>query len=42
MPAPLEILLDPISLGLITLYALLMLLELLAPAHKLPQVNGWA
>jgi sterol desaturase/sphingolipid hydroxylase (fatty acid hydroxylase superfamily) len=41
MPTPLEILLDPISLGILALYAALMLLEALAPARKLPFIKGW-
>ena len=41
MPTPLEILLDPISLGILALYASLMLLEALAPARKLPYIEGW-
>jgi sterol desaturase/sphingolipid hydroxylase (fatty acid hydroxylase superfamily) len=41
MPTPLEILLDPVSLGVIALYAALMLWEALAPARALPQVRGW-
>lgn len=41
MPTPLEILLDPISLGILALYAGLMLLEALAPARKLPYIKGW-
>lgn len=41
MPTPLEILLDPISLGALTLYAVLMLWEAVAPARQLPKVSGW-
>ena len=41
MPTPLEILLDPISLAALALYAALMLVELLAPGRKLPKVRGW-
>ena len=41
MPTPLEVLLDPISLGMLALYAALMLLEALAPARKLPYIKGW-
>lgn len=41
MPTPLEILLDPISLGVIALYAGLMLMEALAPAKPLPKIRGW-
>lgn len=41
MPTPIEILLDPISLGVIGLYATLLLWEAIAPARALPVVNGW-
>ena len=41
MPTPLEIILDPISLTIIGLYAAMMLWEALAPARKLPKMKGW-
>ena len=41
MPTPIEILLDPVSLGVLALYAALMLWEALAPARALPRVRGW-
>ena len=41
MPSPLDILLDPISIGVIALYAALMLWEALAPARELPAIRGW-
>ena len=41
MPTPLDILLDPISLGLLGMYALLMLWEALFPGRKLPMVKYW-
>ncbi len=41
MPTPLEILLDPISLGVLALYGFLMLWEALFPARVLPRVAGW-
>jgi sterol desaturase/sphingolipid hydroxylase (fatty acid hydroxylase superfamily) len=41
MPSPIEILLDPVSLGVFTLYGALMLWEAAAPARVLPRVNGW-
>lgn len=41
MPTPLEILFDPLSLGLLALYAFLMLLEALKPARELNKVKGW-
>lgn len=41
MPTPLQILLDPISLTVLGLYAALMLLEALFPARRLPPIKGW-
>ncbi|MEJ2532224.1 MAG: sterol desaturase family protein [Halioglobus sp.] len=41
MPTPLEILLDPVSLGVLAMYGGLILWEALAPARSLPQVRGW-
>ena len=41
MPTPIEILLDPISLGVLALYGALMLWEAIAPGRKLPKVKGW-
>lgn len=41
MPTPLEILLDPISLIVIALYAGLMIWEALFPARMLPTVKYW-
>ncbi|MCQ8105268.1 sterol desaturase family protein [Methylomonas sp. SURF-2] len=41
MPTPIELLLDPVSLTLFALYALLMLWEALRPARALPVVRGW-
>ncbi|PHR93624.1 MAG: fatty acid hydroxylase [Robiginitomaculum sp.] len=41
MPTPLEILLDPISLGVIGLYILFISLETIFPARKLPVIKGW-
>ncbi|MEJ2347318.1 MAG: sterol desaturase family protein [Gammaproteobacteria bacterium] len=41
MPTPLEILLDPISLTVLAMYAGLMLWEALAPGRPLPVVPGW-
>lgn len=41
MPTPLEVLLDPISLVILALYATLMILEFLFPARKLPGIKGW-
>lgn len=41
MPTPLEILLDPVSLTVLALYAALILVEALFPARPLPRVRGW-
>lgn len=41
MPTPIELLLDPVSLTVIGLYAALIALEALAPARALPPVKGW-
>lgn len=41
MPTPLEILLDPVSLYLLLLYALLMIWEESFPARKLPFIPFW-
>lgn len=41
MPTPLEILLDPISLGVIALFCTLMILEVIAPGRKQTSVKGW-
>jgi sterol desaturase/sphingolipid hydroxylase (fatty acid hydroxylase superfamily) len=41
MPSPLEILLDPISLGVLALYAGLIGWEAIAPARQLPKISGW-
>jgi len=41
MPTPLEILLDPISLIAISMYALLIIWEALDPAKALPKVKNW-
>ena len=41
MPTPLQILLDPVSLTVLSLYAVLILLETLFPARALPLVKGW-
>jgi sterol desaturase/sphingolipid hydroxylase (fatty acid hydroxylase superfamily) len=41
MPTPLQILLDPVSLTVLGLYAALISLEALFPARPLPRVNGW-
>ena len=41
MPTPLELLLDPVSLGIIALYALLMIWEAFFPARRLPDIPYW-
>ena len=41
MPTPIEILLDPISLGVLSLYGAMMLWEAIAPGRQLPKVKGW-
>lgn len=41
MPTPLQILLDPVSLAVLSLYGTLVLLEALFPARPLPRVQGW-
>jgi hypothetical protein len=41
MPTPIEVLLDPVSLGVLGLYGALILWETLAPAKALPRVWGW-
>jgi sterol desaturase/sphingolipid hydroxylase (fatty acid hydroxylase superfamily) len=41
MPTPLEILLDPISLVILSIYAALMFWEALFPGRKLPEVKYW-
>ena len=41
MPTPIEILLDPIALTILAIYAILMLWEAVFPGRKLPQVKGW-
>ncbi|HRO71197.1 MAG TPA: sterol desaturase family protein, partial [Chitinophagaceae bacterium] len=41
MPTPLEILLDPVSLIIISMYLLLMLWEAVFPGRKLPVVKFW-
>ncbi len=41
MPTPLELLLDPLMLSVLAIFAGLALWEALAPARPLPQVRGW-
>ncbi|PHN01033.1 sterol desaturase family protein [Flavilitoribacter nigricans] len=41
MPTPIEILLDPLSLTVIAMYAGLMIWESVFPARELPEVPGW-
>jgi len=41
LPTPMEILLDPVSLAIIAMYAGLMIWEAIAPAKRLPEIKGW-
>lgn len=41
MPTPLDLLLDPVSIAVIGLYAAMIAWERLAPARPLPKVRGW-
>jgi sterol desaturase/sphingolipid hydroxylase (fatty acid hydroxylase superfamily) len=41
MPTPVDILLDPVTLAVLALYAALIAWEALAPARPLPAVTGW-
>lgn len=41
MPTPLEVLLDPISIGVLALYGALMIVEAIAPGRELPAIKGW-
>lgn len=41
MPTPIEILMDPLSIDVLCLYAFLLLWERVRPARKLPIVKGW-
>lgn len=41
MPTPVDILLDPVSLAVMAIFAALMLWEAIAPGRTLPQVRGW-
>jgi len=41
MPTPLEILLDPVSLAVLSIYALLMIWEAIFPARQLPKIKYW-
>ncbi len=41
MPTPIDILLDPVSIGVLALYGVMILWERLRPARRLPGVVGW-
>lgn len=41
MPTPIEMLLDPVALCIVAMYALLMLYEALFPARVLPKIRFW-
>ncbi len=40
-PTPLEILVDPVSLIILSMFVVLLAWEMLAPAKKLPDIKGW-
>ncbi len=41
MPTPFEVLTDPVSIAILGLYSIMILLEAVAPARKLPPVPNW-
>ena len=41
MPTPLEVLMDPVSLTIIAIYALLFIFESIFPGRKLPKMRFW-
>ena len=41
LPSPMDLLLDPVSLAVLSMYGALMLWEALRPARKLPYVKHW-
>ena len=41
MPSPLEILLDPVSLVIIAIYAALFIWESIFPGRQLPKMKNW-
>lgn len=41
MPTPIDILIDPLTLGVLGLFIGLLLWERLAPARPMPPVRGW-
>jgi sterol desaturase/sphingolipid hydroxylase (fatty acid hydroxylase superfamily) len=41
MPTPFQILIDPVSLGILGMYILLMCWEAFRPARRLPEIAGW-
>ena len=41
MPTPLEVLLDPISMGVLMLYAFMVLVETMLPGKNYPKAKGW-
>jgi len=41
MPTPIEVLMDPVSLGLFLIYFILIILETIIPAHQQKNVIGW-
>ena len=40
-PTPLEILMDPVALMILGMFAALALWEAVAPAKELPEIRGW-
>ena len=41
MPTPIQVLLDPVSLAILGLFATMIVIEAVFPARKLPAVKGW-
>ncbi|ABI65526.1 Methyltransferase type 11 [Maricaulis maris MCS10] len=41
MPTPIQVLLDPVSLAILGLFATMIVIEAIFPARKLPAVKGW-
>lgn len=41
MPTPIDLLLDPVSIAILTMYAGLMIWEAAAPGKQLPKIKGW-
>lgn len=41
MPTPIEILFDPVSIIVLTIFGSMLLLQILIPGRKLPRIRGW-